>query len=314
MTVWTEVSLHEVNEWLVMRGFDTARALSAVEEGVEDSVYRVEMADGSRRCLRLFERTEAQGPLELATCLAARGLPTCAPLRAKDGTLSGFLNGKPAALFPWIDGKWAEKPSLAQIAEVGRFLGSMAREGVVHCSTWHREDPRPWPWFEHTAFALQEVLSRDVAIDIADEVAAHKSYWQSEVMSSLPRGPIHADLFRNNVMFDARGKLEAVLDWGFCASGGLLVYDLAISANDWCLEEGSFELDPLKLEALLRGREAVLPLCKEEREAWPMALRLAALRFYLSRLFDRYLPREPNGRSHDPEHFGAILRARKARV
>ncbi|MDD5586315.1 MAG: phosphotransferase, partial [Alphaproteobacteria bacterium] len=84
---------------------------------------------------------------------------------------------------------------------------------------------------------------------------------------------IHGDLFRDNALFDPEGRLAAVIDWGFCASGFPMIFDLAIAANDWCLAESSGELAPDKMEALLRGRCAIAPLTETERESWPLALR-----------------------------------------
>jgi len=312
MTVWTQVSLDEANDWLEERGFQCADLISPVEEGVEDSVYRLDFANGSSACLRLFERTEPKGPVSIAMCLAACGLPTCPPIEDDSNRVLVPLKGKPACLFPWIDGAWAPKPSEGQIKEIGHFMGHMAKNGQEKCSEWRRDNPRGWHWFEDTATRVCRVLEDNLRIELEDEMAQHRDFWTSGIGAEVPRGPVHADLFRNNVMFKPDGSLGAVIDWGFCASEEPLLYDLAIVANDWCLQEGSCDLDEEKVNILLKAREEIIPLTEAEKEAWPMALRLAALRFYLSRLYDYHLPRDPNGKALDPDHFGNILRARKA--
>jgi homoserine kinase type II len=312
MTVWTPVSLENANDWLKERAFPEAIAISPIEEGVEDSVFRLDFADGGAACLRLFERTEPLGPVTIARKLAGCGLPTCPPMEDNSNRLLVPLKDKPACLFPWIDGTWIVRPSNEQIAEIGRFMGQMAKNGAERCTDWKRENPRGWPWFEDTAARVCAVLEHNLRQEIMEEITAHRDFWTSGAGANVPRGPVHADLFRNNVMFKADGTLGAVIDWGFCASEELLLYDLAIVANDWCLKEGGYELDEGKLNILLEAREAILPLTEAEKEAWPMALRLAALRFYLSRLVDYHLPRDPNGKALDPDHFGNILRTRKA--
>lgn len=312
MTVWTEVSLDEANDWLEERGFDPAEAIVPIEEGVEDSVYRLDFVRPPSACLRLFERTEPLGPVSIAMKLATYGLPTCPPIEDTSNRILVPLKGKPACLYPWIDGAWVQNPSYEQIKEIGHFMGKMAKEGSVHCNDWRRENPRGWHWFEDTAARVCAVLEANLREELLEEMAAHRDFWQTGLGAEVPRGPVHADLFRNNVMFKPDGSLGAVIDWGFCASEEPLLYDLAIVANDWCLKEGGYELDEKKLAALLEAREDVLPLTPEEKEAWPMALRLAALRFYLSRLIDFHLPRDPDGKALDPDHFGNILRARKA--
>ncbi|MCL2468790.1 MAG: homoserine kinase [Alphaproteobacteria bacterium] len=312
MTVWTSVSLEEANEWLKERAFNKAIAIHPIEDGVEDSVFRLDFADGSSACLRLFERTEALGPVMIARKLADCGLPTCPPIEDSSNRILVPLKGKPACLFPWIEGTWVAWPSNKQIAEIGRFMGRMAKDGTARCADWERPNPRGWPWFEDTAARVCAILEHDLQQELLEEMDEHRDFWKSGAGADVPRGPVHADLFRNNVMFKPDGSLGAVIDWGFCASEEPLLYDLAIVANDWCLKEGGYMLDQEKLNILLKAREEILPLTKAEKEAWPMALRLAALRFYLSRLVDYHWPRNPNGKALDPDHFGNILRTRKA--
>ncbi|MDD3287377.1 MAG: homoserine kinase [Alphaproteobacteria bacterium] len=314
MTVWTPVSLDEANEWLAARSLGRAVAISPVGEGVEDSVFRLDLADGSSVCLRIFERTEPEGPLSIAMCLANCGLPTCPPLEDGSGHVLMPLNGKQACLFPWIDGAWVPKPSQKQIEAIGLFMGHMAKVGLEKCKDWRRENPRGWKWFEDATAQLIKVLKDELRVELEDEMSAHRKFWQSGVGAEIPRGPVHADLFRNNVMFKPDGSLGAVIDWGFCASDVPLIYDLAIVANEWCLKEDGFDLDEKKLKTLLRARESVFPLSDAEKTAWPMALRLAALRFYLSRLYDYHFPRDPDGKALDPDYFRNILRMRQRMV
>jgi len=315
MTVWTNVSLEELNVWLEKRGFNTAIKISPIEDGVEDSVFRVDHENGEITCLRLFERTEPVGPLSIATCLDECGLKACPPLLGKRKNRAIVnLNGKPAALFPWVDGDWIEKPSLKQIEEIGKFLGEMALGKDTCCKNWQRKDPRGWEWFKETAKTLSPLLKEDVKDQLNKEIKEQVDFWKSEKAKKIPHGPVHADMFRNNVLFLKDGSLGAVIDWGFCASDTPLIYDLAIVANDWCLENDGYELDKEKLSALIKGRESICPLTKEEKEAWQMALIWAGLRFYLSRLYDYMLPRDPDGKKYDPTPFLKIMESRKKRV
>ena len=111
---------------------------------------------------------------------------------------------------------------------------------------------------------------------MADELAAS---WPDD----LPTGPIHADLFPDNVLFDGE-RVSGVIDPYF-ACDGLLAYDLAVAMNAWALEHPD-GADEARAEALRGGYEAVRPLCPSERAGLPRLRAGAALRFYLTRAED----------------------------
>ena len=312
MTVWTQVTLSEVNGWLADHYGLQANRIIPIAEGVEDSVFRLDVGHNDAVFLRLFERTEPFGPLMIASSLAQAGLPTCPPIKDKDGNVFSTLKGKPAALSPWIDGSWVASPNLEQIAAIGSFMGRIARVGTEYCDGWHRDNPRGWEWFSETTNKLLPVLPAQQAKELKEETEAQIAFWGNIDRNEVKHGPIHADLFRNNVMFRKDGKLAAVIDWGFCASDYPLIYDLAIVANDWCLKDGGHVLDDVRLSVLMSARKEICPLTAAEEKSWGMALRLAALRFYLSRQHDASFPRDEAGKTLDPQHFYKILAAHKA--
>jgi homoserine kinase type II len=165
-----------------------------------------------------------------------------------------------------------------------------------------RTDPHGAAWREATAARLRPLLpaAQRLVMDgaLAQAVACHTG--------TLPRGPLHADLFRNNALFDGDGRLSGVIDFCFSCDGPWL-YDLAICAIDWCVQADG-RLDPPRLRALRQAYEAQRPLHADETALWPAMLRLAALRFWLSRLHDRCFPRAAAlNESLDPEHCLRLL-------
>ena len=118
-----------------------------------------------------------------------------------------------------------------------------------------------------------------------NHVAAGSAY------AALPRGPIHADLFRDNVMFE-EGRLTGFFDFYFAGVDSWL-FDIAVCLNDWCIDlaTGAHDADRApRLPARLRRRAAAGRA--PSAQLLPAMLRAGALRFWISRLWDFHLPRE----------------------
>jgi homoserine kinase type II len=122
---------------------------------------------------------------------------------------------------------------------------------------------------------------------------------------------VHADLFRDNVMFE-QGRLTGFFDFYF-AGVDTWLFDLAVCLNDWCIALDTGAHDSERATALLQAYQQVRPLQAAERELLPAMLRAGALRFWVSRLWDLHLPREAAMlQPHDPTHFERVLRQRVA--
>jgi homoserine kinase type II len=116
-------------------------------------------------------------------------------------------------------------------------------------------------------------------------------------------------LFRDNVMFEGE-TLTGFFDFYFAGVDRWL-FDIAVCLNDWCIEHNSAAYLPAHGQAFLQAYQSVRPLQAAERSLLNPMLRAGALRFWISRLWDFYLPREANLlQPHDPTHFERVLRQR----
>jgi len=84
--------------------------------------------------LRLYEEQDAAGAAaeaRLLLHLAASGVKTPAPVVARDGTMVRLVAGKPAVLFPWVDGDMLCLRGVTPAAgrEVGGALARMHLAG-----------------------------------------------------------------------------------------------------------------------------------------------------------------------------------------
>jgi homoserine kinase type II len=284
MSVFTKVSEPELVAFLRQYPVGPLVGFQGIGEGVENTNYFVDTADG-RWVLTLFERlNHADLPffLGLMEHLAKRGIPGAEPLRSHDGRSLLSLNDRPAALVRRLSGQWELFPSLAQCAQVGRVLGELHLAGQSYAGRC--ENSRGAAWRRHTAQVLLPEVDAGTRRFIEDELAAQAAL----DLSALPQGVIHADLFKDNVLF-VEERLSGVIDFYYACNDALL-YDLAVTANDWCFETtGALNLE--RWQALIDAYRSRRGFTAAERAAWPLTLRAAAFRFYLSRLYDRVFPR-----------------------
>ena len=307
MSVYTSVTEAELSDWL--RNYSVGRLvrLEPIKAGIENTNYFVDTSQG-RYVLTLFERlpaAELPFYLELMAHLARHGIPCPAPIADLSDRYLQALKGKPAALVTRLPGKSIERPGVAECGELGMLLGRMHLAGRSYAG--YLENPRGPRWWRIAARDVHPFLDQE-----KNELLRRELEFQSaQRFPDLPRGPVHADLFRDNALFE-RGRISGVIDFYF-AGVDCLLYDVAVCANDWCLADPATDarLDPARARALLEGAASVRPFADLERRAWTVMLRAAALRFWLSRLHDFHLPRPGMlVHAHDPEHFRRILQSR----
>lgn len=303
MSVFTPVSEADLAQWLRNYSLGELRVSEPIEAGIENTNYFVTTTQG-RYVLTLFERLPAEELpfyLQLMAHLARHGIPCPAPIADLSDRYLGVLNGKPAALVTRLPGRSLQDPHPAHCAELGALLARMHLAGRSYSA--FLENPRGPKWWR--------LAARDVAPFLDDAkrklLQAELAFQAEQRFPDLPRGPVHADLFRDNTLWED-GRISGVVDFYF-AGVDCFLYDVAVCANDWCLDGAGLQAE--RLRAFLGAYNAVRPFTAHEQAAWLAMLRAAALRFWLSRLYDLYLPRPGMlVHAHDPEHFRRILEAR----
>lgn len=312
MAVFSPVSLDDLNAWITQFPLGKAVAIEGISSGIENSNFFIATETGNY-VLTIFERLHFdQLPfyLNLMRHLAERGVLVPAPIASLNGEILHALLGKPASIVTRLDGACQLAPRPVHCGEVGAMLAKMhlaAKDFPIYQPNlrglhwWNETTPVVLPYLSD---ANQHLLRAEMHFQ--DAFAAYETY------HLLPRGPIHADLFRNNVMFDGK-HLTGFFDFYFAGCDTWL-FDVAVTVNDWCINLDSGEFDPALLRAMLDAYHAVRPFSEVEHTAWPAMLRAAALRFWLSRLYDFHLPRTAELLTpHDPAHFERILRERVAK-
>ena len=315
MAVFTPVTLDDMRQWITQFPLGQASALKGIASGIENSNFFLTTQRDGRSTdyvLTIFENLSfAQLPfyLHLMRHLAERGVLVPAPVPTHDGALFAALHGKPAAIVSKLEGSSQMDPQPVHCAAVGAMLARMH----LAAQDFPLQQPnlRGLAWWQQTAPQVLPFLDAGNAALLRAEMAFQTAYAASTTYAELQQGPVHADLFRNNVMFVGE-RLSGFFDFYFAGCDSWL-FDVAVTVNDWCIDLASGALDAARVRAMLDAYHAVRPFSAAEHAAWQPMLRAAALRFWLSRLYDLHLPREAELLTpHDPSHFERILRARIA--
>ncbi|WP_166364625.1 homoserine kinase [Pseudomonas akapageensis] len=306
MSVFTPLARPELEAFLAPYGLGRLRDFQGIAAGTENSNFFISLEQGEY-VLTLVERGPVQDLpffIELLDVLHDADLPVPYALRTTDGVALRELAGKPALLQPRLPGKHIKQPNNQHCAQVGELLGHLhlaTREHVLERKTdrgldWMLEEGRRlMPRLEPTqGKLLQESL---------DEIAKHHAH-----ILALPRANLHADLFRDNVLFEGT-HLTGLIDF-YNACSGPMLYDLAITLNDWCCDEAGI-IDGARARALLGAYSTLRPFTAGEAELWPIMLRVACVRFWLSRLIAAESFAGMDVLIHDPKEFEVRLAVRQ---
>ncbi len=306
MAVYTNIDEDDLAALLA--DFDLGAPLSCkgIAEGVENSNYLLETEAG-RFILTLYERRVRADDLpyflDLMQWLAARGFPCPTPMADRQGEMMKTVRGRPAALVTFLTGVSVQHPTAEHCRQAGEGLARLhlAGDGFPH----RRENSlgqHTWAAMfgaaeATTADTLRPGLSARISGDLRDLAQA----WPT----GLPTGPIHADLFPDNVFFVGE-RFSAAIDFYF-ACDDALAYDLAVCLNAWAFD-GDGRFAPDRAQAMIQGYETLRPLSDQERASLPILARGAAMRFFLTRLID-WTATPPGAlvRPKDPLEYAAKL-------
>lgn len=300
MSVYTRITRPQLDQFFSAYTLGEVVSFEGITDGIDNTNYFVTTTQGGF-VLTLFESLTVDDlphVLKLLSHLGKNSLPCPCPQSDRQGNSLRLLNGKPAAVFRRLSGAATAAPSVLHCQEIGLQLASLHR-----CT-------------QDYVFPIKSGNDLNWCKTVLDKVGAHVSVADRELIddelafqaensaANLPRGVIHADLFRDNVLFDDE-RLSGLLDF-YSACTDTLLLDVAITANDWCCDNGTVNHE--KFAALLAAYESLRPLEPLEKRHWPILLRAAALRFWLSRLEHQCYPRPGDiTQQKDPLIFRRIL-------
>ena len=306
MAVYTSINSSDLNDWIEKFNFKDLVNFKGISSGVTNSNYLIQMAH-SNYILTIFEHNnieELPFYIDLMTYLAKENFLCPRPIENKNGQALGLLKEKPALMVSFLDGKEKVIRSPKSCYLVGQYLAKLHL--TANNFPQLNKNTRGLDWVSDMYLNLKKYLSLEDQGILELEINYHKEMAKAE----LPEGIIHGDLFKDNVLF-LNDKVSGFIDF-YYACNEKFIYDIAIAINDWCIDQDGQINKSMFLE-FIKGYQSERKLIDNEQEYLNVALRLAALRFWLSRLEDFYNAKEGEITSiKDPKHFKDILLDRQA--
>ena len=283
MSVFTTIDLQQLNTFLESYPTGVADSFTGIEAGITNSNFFIDTSTG-RYVLTIVENEsheDVEWFMQLLAFLHKDKIPCAKPMQAVNGSYTNTLADKPATVVQCLKGADKLEVSAEDCYAIGQVLASF--HSSCQCYSYTRNDSRGAEWRHQTANKVRSKLDAQ-DLQLLDQ---QLNSGCCKTLEQLPQSVIHADLFRDNVLFNEDG-ITGIIDFYYACTGCML-YDLAITFNDWCRDDSSC-IDQIRASALFRGYESVRPLAADEKMSWPEAVRCAALRFWLSRLVDLHYP------------------------
>ena len=314
MAVYTHLSSDQISAYIAPFNLGELVDFKGISGGIENTNYFVTTQIKGQPLqdfvLTLFEDLsydELPYFVDLTDHLVVNNVTVPAPLRDEDGASFIMLSDKPALLFPRFAGDHLARSEIGvnECGIMGRELARLHVAGQEFKTERHSHRGQPW-WNELGPRAAQ-------CIGGADATMLMMAIGQYDAMQTqqpdLPMGVVHGDLFHDNALFH-HGQLSATIDL-YNASNDYLLFDVAITVNDWCIApDGS--IDPSLYDAFLQAYTQVRAFNSAEKQYWNAMLIAAAMRFWLSRLetfhgLDSHQREEGVTVLKDPDVFKDIL-------
>jgi homoserine kinase type II len=313
MAVFTSISEADAQTFLKNYDLGAFKALTGIAAGIENTNYFLDTTQGSF-VLTIFEVLKAEELpfyIELMHHLASNGLPVPQPQTQHSGQRLANLHHKPAVIVSKLSGNWVPEPTAAHCTLAAKTLAQCHLAGVN--TPIRQANLRDSAWRQSIAPSVTPFLNASQQTLMHKALNEDRSICQSVQWQDLPSGPAHCDLFRDNVLFELSGpdlKMGGFIDFYF-AGVEAFIFDVAVAINDWCIDRTTGVLRQDLVNVWLDAYSEIRPITSEERNLLPATLRIAALRFWVSRLYDFHMPRAAKTlKPHDPSHFERILACR----
>lgn len=303
MSVYTELNTTDFEAILADYQLGSLHSFAGIAAGIENSNFFID-TDSGRYVLTIFERMNAEELpyfMKLMKHLSHHGLSCPDVMVRKDGSLIFEVQSdgenKQGCIVSCLSGCTLDELNMVQLKASGRALAQLHLAGADFPE--HRNNPTGTNWLRDTITGMQADVTARYGNDAASLLMDELTFQQAQ-NTELPCGVIHGDLFVDNILFDG-DAVSGIIDF-YYAHDAAYAMDIAISLNAQAVLLG--DDDQARMQAFMDGYESLRPLSDKEKTALPGLLRLGALRFWTSRLYDALYPRGgAMTQTKDPEEY-----------
>ena len=302
MAVYTEVSLSEAQE--LFQPLGEVIKFDGIKEGVENTNYLVQLSDTKKFILTLFEKRTKEQDLpyfnNLMKLFYDNGISCPLSLTLNKKNLFK-IKDKPCCIYSFIEGRPVMKPNLEQLKSLGNSIAQLHQFGDH--SELFRENIMLLPSWK---FITNQFAKKETKINIKEYkyILNNINTLSDSFPENLRKINIHADLFKDNIFF-IDNQVSGFIDFFFSCTDSI-IYDLATFVNAWFFSENKF--DEKNYEEFLRSYQQSFELMGEEKNNFNFYLKVSAIRFFLTRIYDLNFNIEGDVKHKNPLEFFEIFR------
>lgn len=292
MAVYIQIDKYTTENFLNSYNVGKLISFNGIEKGIENTNYLLK-TDKGKYILTIYGKRISERDLpfcfSFASFLHLNGINAPAPVLDKSGNVINYINGNPAALINFLEGKDKEYHQINSLHcfNMGKIVAKMHSLSMEKFNL-HRNNPMgidEWSRLAKQIIPQANKFGEGVPSIIKNEL----EFLQNNSDRNLPKTAVHCDLFPDNVFFNG-DEVCGIIDFYF-SSSEYIIYDLAITVNAWCFDEqGNFIRE--KYESFINGYSSIREMTICEKHSMNYMLRAAAFRILMTRIYDSLFPQD----------------------
>ena len=300
MAVYTKITEQDIGH--LFQEYDGIEQVNGIAEGVENTNYLVVTNNQKKFIFTIFEKRTKETDLpffhKAMNEFSQNGITCPTPIIINKNDIFK-IKEKPCAIYSFIEGRKITTLNTKAIISLSKNISAIHNIGSQ--SNLFRENNmllNSWK-FIINKFKNYDGKNKKEFAYISNLILSLENQFPKNLKKSL----IHGDLFKDNIFFK-NNEVSGFIDFFFTCTD-TIVYDLATLINAWFFNYEKFDENNFK--TFFNQYFNSIAWTNEEKENFNFYLRASAIRFFLTRIHDRYFNNEGEVNHKDPQEFFEIL-------